>query len=47
VCTGTGKQKNLDAYFNRKAILGKDGRGGAMAMLVATELAFWEKETAK
>ncbi|MFT7644227.1 MAG: unsaturated rhamnogalacturonyl hydrolase, partial [Pirellulaceae bacterium] len=36
VCTGTGKQKNLDAYFNRTAMLGKDGRGGAMAMLVAT-----------
>ena len=39
VCTGTGKQKNLRAYYDRRAILGRDPRGGAMALLVATEMA--------
>ena len=39
VCTGTGKQPNLRAYYDRPAILGRDNRGGAMALLVATELA--------
>jgi unsaturated rhamnogalacturonyl hydrolase len=39
VCTGTGKQKDLRAYFDRTAIFGKDGRGGAMAMMAATEMA--------
>jgi hypothetical protein len=39
VCTGTGKQKSLRDYFDRGAILGPDPRGGAMAFLVATELA--------
>ncbi len=39
VCTGTGKQKNLRAYLDRTAILGKDSRGGAMALLAATEMA--------
>ncbi len=39
VCTGTGKQKGLAAYFNRRAILGPDPRGGAMALLAATEMA--------
>ncbi|PHS01353.1 MAG: hypothetical protein COA78_22720 [Blastopirellula sp.] len=37
VCTGTGKQKDLTAYFHRKAILGRDDRGGAMAMMFAAE----------
>jgi len=46
VCTGTGKQKNLRAYFDRAAILGPDERGGAMAFMVATEMAAWEKEKA-
>ena len=41
VCTGTGKQKSLRAYFDRTAILGRDARGGAMALLVAVELAAW------
>ena len=41
VCTGTGKQPNLRAYYDRPAILGRDNRGGAMALLVATELAAW------
>lgn len=44
VCTGTGKQKNLQAYFDRRAILGPDPRGGAMALLVTTEIAFLERE---
>ena len=39
VCTSTGKQPNLKAYFDRTAILGLDPRGGAMALLLATELA--------
>lgn len=39
VCTGTGKQPDLRSYYDRTAILGKDDRGGAMAMLFATEMA--------
>ena len=39
VCTGTGKQKNLQAYYDRTAILGKDERGGAMAFIAVTEYA--------
>jgi rhamnogalacturonyl hydrolase YesR len=38
VCTGTGKQKNLRAYYDRKAIHGRDARGGAMALLFASEV---------
>ncbi len=44
VCTGTGKQKSLRDYFDRTAILGRDDRGGAMALMVSTEIAFWERE---
>jgi unsaturated rhamnogalacturonyl hydrolase len=44
VCTGTGKQKSLRDYFDRTAILGQDPRGGAMALLLATEVAAWEAE---
>jgi rhamnogalacturonyl hydrolase YesR len=39
VCTGTGKQKSLKDYLDRPAIMGKDPRGGAMALLFATEMA--------
>ena len=39
VCTGTGKQKSVREYLDRPAILGRDPRGGAMALLLATELA--------
>jgi unsaturated rhamnogalacturonyl hydrolase len=39
VCTGTGKQKSLREYFDRTAILGRDARGGAMALMVSTEIA--------
>jgi unsaturated rhamnogalacturonyl hydrolase len=38
VCTGTGKQKTLQDYFDRPAINGRDDRGGAMGLLFATEL---------
>ncbi|MEM9015795.1 MAG: glycoside hydrolase family 88 protein [Verrucomicrobiota bacterium] len=37
-CTSTGKQDNLEAYYQRKAILGRDDRGGAMALLFASEM---------
>ena len=38
VCAGTGKQKTLQAYFDRPAINGRDDRGGAMGMMFTTEL---------
>ena len=38
VCTGTGKQPSLKHYLDRPAILGVDARGGAMALLFATEM---------
>lgn len=44
VCRSTGRQDSLRAYFDREAILGRDDRGGAMALLVATERAFWLRE---
>lgn len=44
VCTGTGKQKNLQAYYDRTAILGKDERGGAMAFIAVTEYARYLRE---
>lgn len=47
VCTGTGKQRSMRAYYDRPAILGKDNRGGAMAMLVATEYAAWQEAEAQ
>lgn len=47
VCTGTGKQKSLRDYYDRKAILGQDARGGAMAFLVTTEMARWQAEKSK
>jgi rhamnogalacturonyl hydrolase YesR len=45
VCTGTGRMKSLREYLDRPAILGKDDRGGAMALLVSTELAYAQNET--
>src|SRR5439155_23211273 len=39
VCESTGKQKSLDDYLHRVAILGRDPRGGGMALLLATEIA--------
>ena len=38
VCTGTGKMKSLREYYDRPAILGRDDRGGAMALLFAVEM---------
>lgn len=44
VCRSTGRQTSLRAYFDREAILGRDDRGGAMALLFSTERALWESE---
>jgi unsaturated rhamnogalacturonyl hydrolase len=38
VCESTARMTSLDQYLKRAAILGDDPRGGAMAMLFATEL---------
>jgi rhamnogalacturonyl hydrolase YesR len=38
VCESTNKQQTLEDYLHRAAILGADPRGGAMAMLFATEM---------
>lgn len=37
VCESTGKQKTLEDYLQRKAIRGRDERGGAMALYFQTE----------
>ena len=42
-CDGTSKQQSLKDYFRRTAILGPDARSGAMALMVATERAWWER----
>jgi hypothetical protein len=39
VCESTNKQKTLDDYLRRAAIVGRDVRGGGMALLFATEMA--------
>ena len=44
VCRSTGKQDSLRDYYEREAILGRDDRGGAMALLAATERAYWARE---
>jgi unsaturated rhamnogalacturonyl hydrolase len=38
VCESTARIESLDGYLKREAILGKDARAGAMAMLFAAEL---------
>lgn len=38
VCTGTGKQPTLEDYYLREAILGPDGRGAAMMMMLAAKI---------
>jgi hypothetical protein len=38
VCESTANLTTLEQYLQRAAILGNDPRGGAMAMLFATEL---------
>jgi rhamnogalacturonyl hydrolase YesR len=39
VCESTAKMQSLQEYLSRAAILGTDPRGGAMALLFATEMA--------
>jgi unsaturated rhamnogalacturonyl hydrolase len=39
VCESTARMKSLEEYLQRAAILGPDPRGGAMALLFATEMA--------
>ena len=39
VCESTGKQKNKEDYLWRQALFGQDPRGGAMALLFATQMA--------
>lgn len=39
VCESTARAQTLDDYMSRTAILGPDPRGGAMALMLATELA--------
>jgi unsaturated rhamnogalacturonyl hydrolase len=43
VCESTGKQKTLEDYLHRKAINGRDARGGGMALLLATEICCYDK----
>jgi hypothetical protein len=38
VCESTANLTTLDQYLQRAALLGNDPRGGAMALLFATEL---------
>jgi hypothetical protein len=38
VCESTARIETLDGYLDREALLGPDARGGAMALLFATEL---------
>jgi rhamnogalacturonyl hydrolase YesR len=38
VCESTARIESLDGYLGRAALVGRDDRGGAMAMLFATEL---------
>ncbi len=47
VCTGTGKQTTLEDYYLRTAILGRDDRGGAMALMLASEMAKWYNASTK
>jgi rhamnogalacturonyl hydrolase YesR len=39
VCESTNKQRTLQDYLNRAAILDRDPRGGGMALIFATEMA--------
>jgi unsaturated rhamnogalacturonyl hydrolase len=39
VCESTNKQRSLDDYIHRAALLGRDPRGGGMALIFATEMA--------
>jgi len=39
VCESTNKQRSLEDYLHRAALTGRDPRGGAMALLFATDMA--------
>jgi unsaturated rhamnogalacturonyl hydrolase len=39
VCESTNKQRTLEDYLNRQAILDREPRGGGMALIFATEMA--------
>lgn len=39
VCESTGRMRSLEEYLQRKAIRGRDPRGGAMGLFLGTELA--------
>jgi unsaturated rhamnogalacturonyl hydrolase len=39
VCESTAQAQTVEDYLNRAAILGPDPRGGAFALLLATEMA--------
>jgi rhamnogalacturonyl hydrolase YesR len=39
VCESTNKQRTLNDYLRRAALVGRDPRGGAMALIFATEMA--------
>jgi len=39
VCESTNKQRTLNDYLNRAAVLDRDVRGGGMALIFATEMA--------
>jgi PAS domain-containing protein len=39
VCESTNKQRSLEDYLRRAALTGRDPRGGAMALLFATDMA--------
>ena len=39
VCESTNKQRTLDDYLRRAALTGRDPRGGAMALMFATDMA--------
>jgi hypothetical protein len=38
VCESTNKQRSLEDYLRRAAILDRDVRGGGMALIFATEM---------
>jgi rhamnogalacturonyl hydrolase YesR len=39
VCEGTGKQRSMDAYLDRRAIAGPDRRAGGLLLYFANEMA--------
>jgi rhamnogalacturonyl hydrolase YesR len=43
ICTGTGSGPSLRFYLDRAALNGFDDRGGAMALLAATEIVIFRR----